>query len=119
MVEGEYAMMGTKAMMDAFLKMNKMVEVLYNRDQEEGALSTKAPKEVKLSVRAKGVGGGGDPLESPSPSSYYSSESEHSSYKKKSSKKYSHSHDLPLLKLDAKFDLPVFDGELDVEKLDN
>jgi hypothetical protein len=46
--------------------------------------------------------------------------SEHSSHnRKKHSKKSSHSHDLPLLKLDVKFDFPTYDGELNVEKLDN
>jgi hypothetical protein len=43
-----------------------------------------------------------------------------SSFKrKKNSKKSSHSHDFPLLKLDVKFDLPTYDGELNAEKLDN
>ena len=49
-----------------------------------------------------------------------SDESEYSSHKtKKCSKKSSRSHDLPLLKLDVKFDFPTYDGELNVEKLDN
>jgi hypothetical protein len=63
------------------------------------------------------------PLSPPSPSSSSSSsfdESEHSSHKrKKNSKKSSHSYDLPLLKLDVKFGFPTYDGELNVEKLDN
>jgi hypothetical protein len=43
--------------------------------------------------------------------------SEHSSHKKKSSKKSD--HNFPLLKLDVKFELPTYDGELNAEKLDN
>jgi hypothetical protein len=38
---------------------------------------------------------------------------------KNHSKKSSHSHDFPLLKLFVKFDFPTYDGELNSEKLDN
>ena len=64
-------------------------------------------------MRVEGARGGGDPLDPPSPLSHSSNASEHSS------KKTSHSHDLPLLKLDVKFEFPVYDGELNEEKLDN
>jgi hypothetical protein len=68
-------------------------------------------------------GEGEEPLEppsSPSSSSSSSNGSEHSSHKrKKNSKKSSHSHYLPLLMLDVKFVLPIYDGELNAEKLDN
>jgi hypothetical protein len=53
-------------------------------------------------------------------SSSSSNEIKHSSHKrKKCSKKSSRSHDLPLLKVDVKFDFPTYDGELNVDKLDN
>jgi hypothetical protein len=38
---------------------------------------------------------------------------------KKHSKKSSRSHDFPLLKKDVKFYFPIYDGELNAEKLDN
>jgi hypothetical protein len=60
-------------------------------------------------------GVGGDPLEPPSsPSSSSSSSSEHSHH---SSHKASFKK--PLLKLDVKFDLPMFNGDVNPEKLDN
>jgi hypothetical protein len=75
---------------------------------------------VKTEV-VKEEGEGEEPPKPPSPpSSYSSDESEHSSHKrKKHSKKSSHSHDLLLLKLDVKFDLPTYYGELNAKKLDN
>lgn len=71
-------------------------------------------------IRAEGGVGGGGPSEpsSPSSSSSTSEESVHPS-KDKKPKKTHHSFDMPLLKLDLKFNLPTYDGELDVEKIDN
>ena len=43
-------------MMDAFLKMKEMVEVLYNRALEEGKLSEKVPKEAESFIRVEGGG---------------------------------------------------------------
>jgi len=70
-------------------------------------------------VEGEGGGKGGGPSEPSSPSSTSSSSeaSEHSSHKKNSSKKSD--HNMPLLKLDVKFELPTYDGELNAEKLDN
>ena len=76
------------------------------RKKEEDKSSTKDGK-------GKGVGGGSYPLEPLSPSSSSSSSSLSTSSKKK------HSMKTPLLKLDVKFDLHVYNGELDAEKLDN
>jgi hypothetical protein len=60
-------------------------------------------------------GAGGDPLEPPSsPSSSSSSSSEHSHH---SSHKASFKK--PLLKLDVKFSLPMFNRDANSEKLDN
>lgn len=100
MAEEEDPMMSIEAMMDAILKMKTMVEELYNWAWE------KFPKEEESLVRDEGEGVGGDHLEPPSSPSSSLSESEHSSYKKKSP----HFNDFPLLKLDVKFDLLVYDG---------
>jgi hypothetical protein len=58
------------------------------------------------------------PSSPPSSSSSIDGASGNSS-KNKNSKKSSHSHDMPLLKLDVKFYLRVYDGELNAKKLDN
>jgi hypothetical protein len=63
-------------------------------------------------------GVGGDPLEPPSsPSSSSSSSFEHSQCSHHSSHKASFKK--PLLKLDVKFSLPMFNGDANPEKLDN
>jgi hypothetical protein len=63
-------------------------------------------------------GAGGDPPEPPSsPSSSSSSSSDHSHHSHHSSHKASFKK--PLLKLDVKFDLPMFNGDANPEKLDN
>lgn len=74
-------------------------------------------------VKEKGVGGGSDPPEPPSPSSSSSSSSSSSpssstSAPKKKQPVQSESNS-PLLKLDVKFELPTYNGEVDAEKLDN
>ena len=82
----------------------------------------KKKEEVKSSSKddkGKEVRGGSDPLEPPSPSSATSSSSSSSSSSLSNSSKKKHSVKTPLLKLDVKFDLPIYSGELDVEKLDN
>ena len=66
------------------------------------------------------VGGEGDgPSEPPSPSSSSSSfeGSKNSSHKKNLSQKFG--HNLPLLKFDVKFELSIYEGELNAKKLDN
>jgi hypothetical protein len=32
---------------------------------------------------------------------------------------HKHKHEMPLLKLDVKFELPMYDGEVNAERLDN
>jgi len=90
-----------------------MVKEMYGRIMEN------VFKDVESSARDEGEGEGRDPLEPLSPPSSSSSESEHSSHKNFFSKNSSHTKYFPLLKLDVKFDLPVYDEELHVEKLDN
>ena len=81
----------------------------------------KAKKEEEKSSlkddKAKGVGGGSDPPEPPSPSSSSSSSSSSSlfTYTSKKSKQVNK----PKIKLDVKFDLPMYCGELNAEKLDD
>jgi hypothetical protein len=96
--------------------MKSMVEELY---QETGLRRNPKVEEGESSVRTEGVGGGG-PSEpsSPSSSSSTSEESVHPS-KDKKPKKTHHSSDMPLLKLDVKFQLTTYDGELDAKKLYN
>jgi hypothetical protein len=55
------------------------------------------------------------------PSSSPSSPSSSSSSSKSNAKKHVHKHknEVPLLKLDVKLELPIYDGELNAEKLDN
>jgi hypothetical protein len=60
-------------------------------------------------------GAGGDPLEPPySPSSSSSSSSEHSHHSS-----HQASFKKPLLKLDVKFSLPMFNGDVNPEKIYN
>jgi hypothetical protein len=98
--------------------MKAMVEEMYEDRKKAKGESTSVKTEA-----VKEEGEGEEPPEPPSPpssSSSSSDESEHSSHKrKKHSKKSSHSHDFPLLKLDVKFDFPIYDGELNAKKLDN
>jgi hypothetical protein len=79
------------------------------------------PASGESSVKGEGEGEGGGPSYPPSPSSSSSSvsfeASKHSSHRNKSSKKYE--HNLQLLKLDVKFKIPTYDGELNAKKLDN
>jgi hypothetical protein len=77
-------------------------------------------------VKVEGEGEGEEPTDppsSPSSSSSSSSSSDGSNHyyhkRKRHSKKSFRSHDMPLLKLDVKFVFPTYDGELNVEKLDN
>ena len=68
----------------------------------------------------KGNGGNGDSGKSPSsPSSSSSSSSSSTSSSVHHSHKVKNTGKIPFLKLDVKFELPKFDGEVNVEKLDN
>lgn len=107
-----------------FLEMKSMVEVLFQerkkwKKRKEGKARKKEEAESSLKEdKGKGVGGGGNPPEPPSLSSSSSSSSSSSTssfdFSKKKQPVQTH-----LLKLDVKFELPIYNGELDVEKLDN
>jgi hypothetical protein len=96
--------------------MSEMMKALY-----EDYLEWKRPS---LGESSKGKSEEGEdplhippsPLSSPPSSPSYS----RSSYKS-NAKKHVHKHknEMPLLKLDVKFELPIYDGEFNVEKHDN
>ena len=103
----------------AFLDMTEMVRILYqerndriaregSKNQREGGDSSGGKKHNYKSK--KGKGGNGDP---PSPSSSSSSTSVNQSHKSKTTGKN------PFLNIDAKFELPMFNSEVNAEKLDN
>ena len=108
----------------AFYDLKMMVEELY-RDCMEKKMIGSSGKDYK--EKGKGIGGGDNPHgwdgDGPpeSPSFPSSSSSHNSSSSSKPSQKPSLPLALtsPLLKLDVKFDLPIYNGELDAERLDN
>jgi hypothetical protein len=111
--EGEYPPMRLEEFMDTLRSMREIIDDLYRRIHKSS--------DEEYLVKVEGGGEGGGPKEPSSPSSSSSSTngaSEHYSHKK-STKKSSHAHNFPLLKLDVKFELLIYDGELNVEKLDN
>jgi hypothetical protein len=108
----------------AFLEMTEMVRILYqerndriagegSKNQKEGEGST-GGKKINEKPK-KGHGGNGDP---PSPSSSSSSTSSSSTSVNRSHKSKTTGKS-PFLKLDVKFELPMFNGEVNAEKLDN
>jgi hypothetical protein len=100
----------------AFLAMSEMVKVLY-----EDYLERKRPI---LGDSSKGKSEEEEdhpqiphsPLSTPASSPSSSSSSSKSSGKKNVHK---NKHEMPLLKLDVKIELPIYDGEVNVEILDN
>jgi len=97
-----------------------MVEEMYQEFKKGRGESTSAPQPDKgvekplLISHAKGKGKEErhSPPSTPSSPSSSSSSSSHKASPDKKRKK-------TLIKLDAKFDLPIYDGELNAEKLDN
>jgi len=111
----------------AFLDMTEMVRVLYQERNErlegegsklhkEGQGSSGGHNDEDKSKKGNGGNGGsGKSPSSPSSSSSSSSTSSsvHQPHKSKNTGKS------PFLKLDVKFELPMFNGEVNAEKLDN
>lgn len=99
----------------AFLEMKAMVEVIFQERKErkkkkEGKARKKEETESSLKEKkGKGVGGGGDPPKTPFPSSSSSSSSS-SAPSNSSKKKQPVQTNTPLLKLDVKFYLPIYNG---------
>jgi hypothetical protein len=91
--------------------MSEMVKVLY-----EDYLEQKRPFQGESSKQGKIEEGEDHPKPPPSPPSSPSSTSSSSS---KSATSTARKHDMPLLKIDVKFELPMYDGEVNCERLDN
>jgi hypothetical protein len=98
-----------------FFSMSEMVKVLY-----DDYLERKRPVQGEYSKQAKSEEGEDPPKSPPSPPSSPSSSSSSTS-SNSTARKHSHKHklDMPLLKLDVKFVFPMYDGEVNAEKLDN
>jgi hypothetical protein len=100
-----------------FFAMSEMVQVLY-----EDYLERKRPV-LGNSSKGKSEEEEEQPQIPPSPpSTPPSSPSSSASSSSKSSKKkneHKNKNEMPLLKLDVKFELPMYDGEVNAEKLDN
>jgi hypothetical protein len=99
-----------------FFAMSEMMKVLYEDYLEWRRLILGESSKVKSEE-------GEDPPQNPpsppsSPSTYSSSSS--SSFKSTTRKHFhKHKHDMPILKLDVKFELPMYDGEVNADRLDN
>jgi hypothetical protein len=97
-----------------FFAMSDMVKVLY-----DDYLDRKRPNLGEYS-KVKSEEGEDPPQTPPSPPSSPSTSSSSSS-SKSTARKHSHKHknEMSLLTLDVKFELPMYDGEVNVERLDN
>ena len=94
------------------MKIRAMVEEMYKEFKKGKGEGTSSPKPDK-ELGEKPIS-----LFPPSPPSSPSSSSSSSSHKSSSSKKKK-SKKSSLIKLDVKFDLPIYDGEINTENLDN
>jgi hypothetical protein len=99
----------------SFFPMLEMVKVLY-----DDYLERKRPI-LGESSKSKSEEGEDPPKPPPSPPSSPSTSSSPSTRSKSTARKHSHKHkhDMPLLKLNVKFELPMYDGEVNAERLDN
>ena len=91
--------------------MSEMVKVLYDDYLEQ--------KRSILGESSKDKSEEGE--DHPKPPSSPSTSSSSSTSSKSTARKHSHKHkhDMPLFKLDVKFELPMYDGEFNAERLDN
>jgi hypothetical protein len=99
----------------SFVSMSEMVKVLYDDYLEK---KRSIPGESSKSKTDKGED---PPKPPPSPPSSPSTSSSSSTSSKSTAKKHSHKHkhDMHVLKLDVKFEFPMYDGEVNAERLDN
>ena len=109
----------------AFIDMIEMVRILYQEMNEklegegsklhkEGHGSSRGQNDEDKSKKGNGGNGGsGKSPSSPSSSSSSTSSSVHQPHKSKNTSK------IPFLKHDVKFELPIFNGEVNAEKLDD
>jgi hypothetical protein len=110
----------TREFEKSFFSMSEMVRVLYDDFLERkkpiiGEIFTKYKSEYKGESSKPPP----SPPSSPSSSSSTSNASSHSTTHSIQKNTHKHKSDMILLKLDVKFELPLYDGELNVEKLDN
>ena len=98
-----------------YQEMNERLEGEGSKLQKEGQESSAGQHDEDKSKKGNGGNGGnGGPPYSPSSSSSSStSSSVHQPHKSKSTRKS------PLLKLDVKFELPMFNGEVNAYKINN
>jgi hypothetical protein len=84
-------------------------------------LERKRPFQGESSKHDKSEEGEEPPKTPPSPPSSPSYSSYSSTNSTSTTRKYSHKHkhDIPLLKLDVKFELSMYDGEVNAERFDN
>jgi hypothetical protein len=96
--------------------MLEMVKVLY-----DDYLEWKRHFQGEYSKKDKSEEGEDPSKNIPSPPSSPSSSSSSSRSSNSTARKHSHKYkpDMPLLKLDVKFVLPMYDGEVNAKKLDN
>ena len=116
-IMAEEAPLGSESQfIESFKTLRAMVEEMYLEFKKCRGESTATPKPDKgaeepfLVAPPEGKGKGGMATPPSPPSSSTSSSSSSSSKKKKKTS---------LIKLDVKFDLPIYDGELNAKKLDN
>jgi hypothetical protein len=96
-----------------FYRIPEMVERIYGDYEKRMKKKGKKKEAQAYDNSSLNQGAGGDPPEPPSsPSSSISSSSEHSHHSH-------HSIHKPLLKLDVKFSLPIFNGDVNLENLYN
>jgi hypothetical protein len=113
----------TKKFEKTFFSLSEMVKVLY-----DDLLERKKPVLGEIFMKGKSEGKGESskpppsppsPLFSPSSSSSTSNASSHSLTSTIQKQTHKHKFNMPLLKLDVNFEFPLYDGELNAEKLDN
>ena len=114
MASEDYREEDEKAFRKGFYQMADRVEKLFAYYQRR--LEKKEIKKEKAKDNASGKGE--DPSETSSPSSS-SSESSSTASSNPNKQPEKAKFDLPYLKLDIKFELPTYNGELNVEKLDD
>jgi hypothetical protein len=96
-----------------FFSISEMVKVLY-----DDYLERKRPVQGEPSKKSKSEEGEDPPKNPPSPPSSPSSSSSSGTSSSSTERKHSHKRkiDMSLLKHDVKFVLPMYDGEVNVEK---
>ena len=103
--------------------MKEMVKVLY--EERNTKLQGESSKPPKGKGSSGGGNGNGDRPPPSSPSFSSSSSQAYSPSSTNTTLTHTHQHTskgtgkLPVLKLDVKFELPMYNGEVNVEKLDN